>query len=187
MQINSDTCRIFRSDFGIARLWSGAISQRTTQRGMRAKRPKWQDRGGTREQTNSDLAWPREYSSRHPDIVIGAIGGFQIVVEVWRDVLQPPIDSNALRQPRQRGTQQGVPLNIDLFAASKTRQTNSLPSSKSALAAISHRSNLRPRPGWCVGGALASPSSWRYAQSSWPASMSIENSSHPVSEEQFSS
>src|SRR5262245_7888411 len=51
----------------------------------------------------------------------------------------------------------------------------------------SYRSNLRPRPGWSVGGALASPSSWRYAQSSWPASMSIENSSHPVSEEQFSS
>src|SRR5215471_13266559 len=87
---------------------------------MRAKRPKWQDRGGTREQTNSDLAWPRECSPRHSDIVIGAIGGFQIVTEVWRDVLQPPIDSDALRQPRQRGTQQGVPLDVDLFAASKT-------------------------------------------------------------------
>jgi hypothetical protein len=35
-----------------------------------------------------------------------------------------------------------------------------------------------------VGGVLASPSSWRYAQSSWPASVSIENSSHPVSEVQ---
>ena len=41
-------------------------------------------------------------------------------MEVWRDVLQPPIDSDALRQPRQRGTQQGVPLDVDLFAASKT-------------------------------------------------------------------
>src|SRR5262249_52025911 len=30
------------------------------------------------------------------------------------------IDSDALRQPRQRGTQQGVPLDVDLFAASKT-------------------------------------------------------------------
>ena len=28
--------------------------------------------------------------------------------------------SDALRQPRQRGTQQGVPLDVDLFAASKT-------------------------------------------------------------------
>src|SRR5262249_51618146 len=87
---------------------------------MRAKRPKWQDRGGTREQTNSDLAWPRECSSPHPNIVTGAIGGFQIVMEVWRDVLQPPIDSDALRQPRQCGTQQGVPLDVDVFAASKT-------------------------------------------------------------------
>jgi hypothetical protein len=41
-------------------------------------------------------------------------------MEVWRDVLQPPIDSDTLRQPRQRGTQQGVPVDVDLFAASKT-------------------------------------------------------------------
>ena len=41
-------------------------------------------------------------------------------MEVRRDVLQPPIDADALCQPSQRGAQQGVPLDVDLLAASKT-------------------------------------------------------------------
>src|SRR5215831_6118162 len=56
---------------------------------------------------------------------------------------------------------------------------------KECTGAMRHRSNQQPKLGLCVGAAPARASSLRCAQSSWPASMSIANSSHPVSEEQF--
>jgi hypothetical protein len=44
----------------------------------------------------------------------------QVFAQAGRDVVGRSVDADALRQPRQRRTQQGVPLDVDLFAASKT-------------------------------------------------------------------
>jgi hypothetical protein len=43
----------------------------------------------------------------------------EIFRQAWRDVLGTPIDTDALRQPRQRAAQQGVAFDVDLLAASQ--------------------------------------------------------------------
>src|SRR5262249_6856543 len=44
----------------------------------------------------------------------------EIIPHAWRDISGATIDADALRKPRQRRTQQGVPLDVDLLAAGES-------------------------------------------------------------------